>query len=368
MEFSTIRNALALGLVLALVACGGSATPRGDILVTASRLFDGSEMREPGAVLIRDGEIVAMGTTLDAEATREIVLGDATILPGFIDLHTHGEGVGMLQGGVTTIRNLADVIEAVRPPRVWNGVRLLTAGPIVTVPNGYPGTVWDPRIGLPVSSVEAARKAVARLADLGAAVIKISLDPGHGEWPMLSIEQVRAIVAEAHSHELRVTAHAFRPEGVRRALAGGVDELAHTPCGATDEMLRELADRDIKIVATLHVEQRAMGGCAYVASRFVELGGTLLYGSDVGNPGIPLGIDVEELRLLEQAGLTPEDVLRAATSRAGEQIGLSPLGTLEEGAPADVIAVRGDARDFRNDLAAPLLVISRGRVAVDARQ
>jgi imidazolonepropionase-like amidohydrolase len=369
MTLPILRSAFALALVLVLAllpACAGDAKLDGDILITASRLFDGHEMQEPGALLIRGGEIVAVGTRLDANATRKIEFGDATILPGFIDLHVHQEA-GMLEGGVTTVRNLGTVIEAVRPPRFSGSVRLLTAGPIVTVPNGYPVNVRDPRIGLPVSSVEAARKAVGQLAGRGAAVIKISLDPGDGTWPMLTTEQVRAIVAEAHKNDLQVTAHAFRPEGVTRALAGGVDELAHAPCGATDGMLRELVDRDIQVVATLHVEQR-MGGCAYVASRFVEFGGTLLYGSDVGNPGIPVGIDVVELRLMEQAGLTREDVLRAATSRAGEQIGLSPLGTLTEGAPADVIGVRGDARDFRTDLAAPLLVISRGRVAVEAHR
>jgi imidazolonepropionase-like amidohydrolase len=107
------------------------------------------------------------------------------------------------------------------------------------------------------------------------------------------------------------------------------------------------------------------GGCGHVASRLVELGTRLLYGSDVGNQGIPFGIDVSELRLLRDAGLRPEAVLAAATSRAGEQIGLSPLGTLAEGAPADVIAVPGDARALRDDLGSPLVVLSGGRIVVD---
>ena len=238
------------------------------------------------------------------------------------------------------------------------------AGPLVSVRGGYPETIWGPALRLNVRSPEEARQAVRRLARRGAAVIKISLEPGSGAWPMLPVAEVRALVDEAHAQDLEVTAHATGPEGVRRALAGGVDELAHAPCGATDELLRELAERDVEVVATLHVLQLFRGGCAYVAARLVELGGRLLYGTDAGNTGIPFGIDVEELRLLRHAGMTPTEVLASATSRAGEQIGLAPLGRLVEDAPADVIAVRGDARALRDDLASPLVVVSGGRIVV----
>jgi imidazolonepropionase-like amidohydrolase len=68
---------------------------------------------------------------------------------------------------------------------------------------------------------------------------------------------------------------------------------------------------------------------------------------------------------MRRAGLSAEEVLAAATSRAGEHIGRAPLGTLAEGAPADVIAVRGDARRLREDLHVPLLVLRGGRLIVD---
>ncbi len=98
------------------------------------------------------------------------------------------------------------------------------------------------------------------------------------------------------------------------------------------------------------------------AARFVALGGTLLYGSDMPNVRV-LGIDVRELRLLRRAGLAPEDVLAAGTSRAGKQVGLEPRGTLTEGVRADVLAVRGDTRELRDDLARPLVVVAGGRIA-----
>jgi len=164
-----------------------------------------------------------------------------------------------------------------------------------------------------------------------------------------------------------VTAHALGHEAVARALAGRVDELAHTPCGADGAQLRTIVRRRVPVVGTLHVEQLVAGGCLGVAQTFVRLGGTLLYGTDVGNRGIPRGIDVTELRLLRDAGLSPAQVLAAATSRAGLELHLGPLGTLAAGAPADVIAVRGDARRLPAGLASPLLVLSGDRVVVSRR-
>jgi imidazolonepropionase-like amidohydrolase len=274
---------LALGLVL-VASCGGGNRDRGDLLVSADRLFDGRRFHEPGAVLVRGGRIFAVGGSLDADAERTIDVGDATILPGFIDLHVHEEA-GLLLGGVTTARNLGSTLAYLLPPGRYAGLRLVRAGPIVSVAGGYPETIWGPAGALNVRDPLAAREAVRLLVRGGAAVIKISLDSNFGQWPMLSVAQVRAIVDEAHARRRGVTAHAVGPDGVQRALTGGVDELAHAPCGATDEQLRRLAEREIAVVATLHVWQVHRGGCADVASRFVALGGELLYGRTQGTAG-----------------------------------------------------------------------------------
>ena len=350
--------------VLAAVAagCGGNGL-RGSVLVTADRLFDGRTFHTPGSVLLDGERIVAIDPARTVTAARTIRLGNATILPGFIDLHVHAEGQA-LSGGVTTVRNLGAPLTYLHPPLVYEGLRILAAGPLVSVAGGYPETTWGTTLALDVTSPADSRKAVDVLARRGAAVIKIALDSNHDRWPMLTLAEVRTIVAEAHRRGLKVTAHALWPDGVERALAGGVDELAHTPCGATEGMIRRIVARHVPVVATLHVEQLVYGGCPDVASRIVGLGGTLLYGTDVGNPGIPSGIDPTELRLMEDAGLTPLQVLAAATSGAGAELGLAPLGTLAPHAPADVIAVRGDARKLDPSMATPLLVISSGRVRV----
>jgi imidazolonepropionase-like amidohydrolase len=362
-------NARALALVVLLGAvsaaaagCGGKHQLHGDVLITAARLFDGTHFESPGRLLVRDGKVIGVGPSLAAKAKRTIRLRDATILPGFIDLHVHTEA-GMVEGGDTTVRNLGAPLSALRPPSRQLGPLVLMAGPLVSVSGGYPETVWGPSIALDVRSPADARAAVRMLARRGAAVIKVALDPGHGAWPMLSVAEVRAIVAEAHAQRLRVTAHAMGVEGVRRALAGGVDELAHTPCGATPDQIREILRRHLPFVATLHVEELVDGGCLGVARQLIAGGDLPLYGTDVGNAGIPLGIDVRELQLMHEAGMTPPQVLAAATSRAGAELGRSPLGSLVTGAPADVVVVHGDARVLSNE-SARLLVMSRGNVII----
>jgi imidazolonepropionase-like amidohydrolase len=331
------------------------------LLVRAARMFDGRHMRSPGSVLIRGDRIVSVGS--DVQATRTLDFGDATILPGFIDLHVHWD-TGMLRGGVTTMRNVGSSLVALRQRYHTRGIRLFMAGPLVSVPGGYPTVVHGPGIAYNVTSPVAARAAVDRLADLGADVIKIALDSNRGQLALLTTDEVRAIVGEAHARNLDVTAHAEWPDGIQRAVDGGVDELAHVPCGASDEQLQRLHDRDVGIVATLQVIQNSYGSCQGIITSYLQLGGRVLYGTDVGNPRIPVGIDVAELRLMKSAGMTPTQVLAAATSEAGKELGVDKLGTLAGDAPADLIVVRGDARALPDDLARPRLVISTGRIRV----
>jgi imidazolonepropionase-like amidohydrolase len=233
----------------------------------------------------------------------------------------HFLGQGLLVGGVTTVRDLGAPLDVLPlPDHVPGRLRVLAAGPLVTVPGGYPSPVHGAAIALNVRGPADARTAVRTLARRGAAIVKVSLEPGtmYGPgWPILSAAELGALVDEAHARGLKVTAHA-QGVGVRRALDAGVDELAHMPCGqAPAALVREVARRRIPIVGTLHVYG---GGCGQNAREFVRAGGKLLYGSDFGNPGIPSGIDVEELELMAHAGLSRLAVLRAATSEAGRQL------------------------------------------------
>lgn len=352
-------------MVAALFAGCGGDRDRVDLVIAAPRLFDGERLILDGAVAVRGGTIVAVGPQgdLGVDAERIIELDDATLLPGFVDLHVHRLGEGQFLSPVTTVRDLGSSDDVLpQPPALPGRPRVLVAGPLITAPGGYPIPVHGAEVAHVVRSPEEAREYVRSLAERGADVVKVSLQFG---FPVVPDTVLRAIVAEADEHELRVTAHVRESRGSRLALRAGVDELAHMPCDPDPQLMRDLAAAGIEIVATLHVRQT--GECADVlenAEVFVAAGGVLLYGSDYGNPGIPLGLDVVELELMAGAGLSRREVLANATGRAGELTGVAGLGRLAEGSPADVVGVRGDPTADLSRLRDPLLVVVRGRPVI----
>lgn len=286
-------------------------------------------------------------------------------MPGFIDLHVHGFQ-DMLKGGVTTARdvgqpsihNLRD-----RPGRM----RYLEAGPLITAPGGHPTQMWE-KLAIEVSTPEEARKAVARVADMGADLVKAVYTSGfRGEIPSLKQSHLDAIVDEAHSRDLKVTVHAGGGEDVEAVLKSGAYEMAHAPCYRTPpELLRRAAAANVPMVSTF-LEQKAVK-CPVGPKRirpFVDAGGLLLYGTDIGPSDRRPRIRAGELRSMMQAGLTLEEALAAGTSLAGEQIGFEPLGRIASGAPADLITVPRDPRSDLGTLEDVVFVMKGGVVVVD---
>lgn len=369
-------------------------------LLTADRLFDGVSLRTDAALLLRKNKVKRVGTRTELRGTcpRRIALGDATLLPGFIESHAHAtfQNVSsdvVLRHGITTVRDVGGPLLA---PRGGQGeLRLLSAGPILQPPGGYPLNVFGggpggyDQVGIPVNSPAEAEAVVQHLAEGGANLIKIALEPGgeagapwamdHGHgapppgpWPLLPLETVKAVVAKAHTLGKRVAAHVGENEGAKRALDGGVDEWAHVPCAALDDALLERAvAQGVKVVSTIDT----LSSCAGIFPNTMKLaalmrgagtGSEWLYGSEIGHDNVPWGINAQELHvLLHAAGLSPLEIFRAATSKAGENLGLAPLGQLAEGAPADVIAVRGNPFERFKPLEYPDLVISGGRPIVN---
>jgi hypothetical protein len=286
----------------------------------------------------------------------------------------------MLRHGITTIRDTGGPLVA---PSGGDGrLRVLAAGPILTAPGGYPIPVFGPGAGLEVPDAQTARAAVGRLVAGGAALIKIALEPGGSPgapwsghqpgspppWPIPSLEVVRAIVEEAHAHGRIAAAHLSGPEGAQLALDAGVDEWAHVPCDPiSPELIASAAAAGVRVVSTLDTLSQCTG-VAGNASQLIQAGIRLLYGTDLAHPDVPWGIDAQELQLMLYAGqgaLTPVEVLSAATARAGEHLGLAPLGRLVEGAPADLIGVRGDPLEQFKLLEYPDLVVSGGATIVE---
>jgi len=357
------------------------------LLILGARVFDGKDLRTNAAVLVAGREIVAIGSpdALRGQADREMDLGDATILPGFIELHAHiafrkVRRDIVLRHGITTAR---DVGGPLLPPSGGVGeLRLLTAGPIITTQGGYPIAVFGKGyIAETAQSPEEARALVRRLVEGGAAVIKIALDPGgeagapwsmahHGgaqpPWPVTPLETVSAIVAEAHRLGKLVSAHIGEGLGAKLALAAGVDEWAHVPCAEIDDaLLEQVARQGVKVVTTLDTMSHCAGVYAN-AMRLAKLGVTFLYGAEIAHTDVPWGVDARELELMHHlTGMSALDLFRTATAKAGAELGMEPLGTLSPGAPADIIAVRGNAFENFKLLEYPDLVISGGRIVVN---
>ncbi len=361
-----------LGYLMWILVSGIRSEEPNSFTITAERVFDGRLLHRDAAVLVRGGTVVEVAPVgeIDSSGSTLISLGDATVLPGFIDLHVHASDIrseALLARGVTTVRDLAEPLSELPPPQHRPGsVRRVAAGPMLTVPGGYPIPAFGPSVASVVRGPDDAAGAVRELVRRGAGVIKAALEPsGERRRPTLSLAELKAIVQQAHRLNRLVTVHVLRGSlPVRTALAAGVDELAHMPCvGQGGSLIRSIAEREIPVVGTLHV----LRGCPETlanARAYVAAGGSLLYGTDMGYPGIPVGIDPEELRLMTLAGLAPLEALTAATSEAGEELGLAPLGSLESGAPADLIAVEGDPATDLTALAHPVLVMSGGELVI----
>ena len=402
-------------LLLAIVLCQGASfnaladgrDQRCRVLI-ANQLFDGVNFPQANmAVLIEGGKVKQVGTPdqLRRLCRNKINLGDATILPGFIESHAHitFQNVrkdNVLEHGITTAQDTGGPLMA---PEGGNGaLRLLSVGPIIQAPGGYPlnifaqpspGGPYD-QIGYPVSSAAEAEEAVQHLVDGGATAIKIALEPG-GEtgapwmqphdgpvpatpWDMLSLEIVQAIVAKAHALDRRVIVHVGENTGFERALDAGVDEFAHMPCSAISEsLLQRAVDQGVTFVTTIDtlascVDTTTHLGIHSNTMSLASKGAKFIYGSEVAHDNVPWGINGEEMHMMLH--LTSGDsidftdvvnVFKAVTSKAGEHLGLAPLGTLTPGAPADIIAVKGNPFERFKILEYPDLVMSGGKIIVN---
>lgn len=282
-----------------------------------------------------------------------------TLLPGFIDAHVHIDFYDpkvVLAGGVTAARDLAWPLERIL--QLKDGPFLLFAGPMLTAVGGYPTrSSWaPPGTGREVRDAGEARAAVRDLARAGVSIIKVAQEPQEG--PVLDASIVEAIVDEAHAAGLRVTSHVWSLDQLEIALDARVDELAHglySDETIPDETISRMVLQDVTYIPTLHINpspQRMDN-----LRRFFAAGGRVIYGTDMGNTGPPPGIDVEELRLMTEAGIPPATVLASATSAAADYLGLPGRGRITEGSVADLILVEGNPLEDFGVLAKPVLVI-----------
>jgi hypothetical protein len=366
------------------------------ILLHAARVFDGNTIKMNTSVLVENGKIARIGSreSFQSGTAKEIDLGDATLLPGFIELHAHLNYQHIpadivLKHGITTVRDVGGPIH--QPYGGDGSLRVLTSGPIITAPGGYPiPSLGETDIAKAVATVEEAREAVRNLVANGAVVIKVALEPGsesgapwstahghghvsahhantvlHRPWPLLSEETLKAVTDEAHKLGRKVTAHIGEAEGAELAVNAHVDEWAHVPCEViTGTLLKKAVAQQVKIVTTIDTLSKCPGAMHNVQA-LAELGAEFLYGAEIAHPDIPWGIDAQELMaMVNMAHLQPIDALKAATSKAGRQLDIPLLGSLQPEAPADIIAVPGDPTHNLKILEYPILVISGGKIVL----
>jgi imidazolonepropionase-like amidohydrolase len=371
-------------------------------------LWDGLGKRSgPAFIEVRGEQIVAVQATRAASPEGTTIdLSGLTCLPGLIDSHTHVLLQGditnedydaqllkqspeyrtilatvnarrMLSWGFTSIRDLetegagyADVdVKTAIERGVIPGPRMQVATRALDVTGAYPLLGYAPALSVPkgvqeVDGVEGGRRAVREQLSHGADWIKVYSDrsyrvaPGGvlDDIPTFTLDELKAIVDEAHRQRHKVASHAMALQGVHNSVAAGVDSIEHGNY-ITDDDLRSMVQKGIYYVPTIYVGEYVAEGRAQAGApvwlqmraiheqtfrRALKAGVKIAFGTDIG--GFDWRIDpAREFGWMVKYGMTPEQALRSATVVAAELLGWSDrLGTLERGKLADIVAVPGD--------------------------
>jgi imidazolonepropionase-like amidohydrolase len=403
-------------------------------VIRAGTLIDGQSEtpRKNQLIFVRGQRIekVADGFSTIPAGARTIDLSSATVLPGLIDSHTHlflwGEdpakggydanilkaGIALraaratyaakraLEQGFTTLRDvetegagygdigIKQAIEegTIPGPRVFGSTRgISTTG-------GYNLEGYAPELVVPkgvqiVDGPIEARKATREQLDHGADWIKVYMT--HRSWadkqghlisqPTLTVDELRAIVDEAHSWGKKVACHAYNGEGLQRGLDGGCDSIEHG-LDITDVQIAQMARQGTWYCPTLGVyyldwaaadtpeglRDRARANLHETTFRkALKANLKIVFGTDIG--GIPWQEPIaEEFKWMVKLGMTPTAAIQAATSRPAEMLGSKgELGVVAEGAYADIIAVGADPLKDIGELEKVKFVMKDGAVFKD---
>lgn len=391
------------------------------LVVKNGRVIDGTgapPLRD-GIVVIEGNKIVAVGDAVDYILPPEARVLDArggTILPGIINSHVHESTSPIirqfyfLKRGVTTVCDLGTALTSMKRAPVQSEygltARVFFSGPIINRPLGYPGAE---EFLYAVENVAEARRAVTDLVNRGASMIKIALEPWDWKlpWPVaaretipnLTLEEVRAIVEQAHMYGKPVRVHLGTAAMLDLALDAGIDSIEHVPLPRLEDIefsndaralaklspayeaqLARIVKQKIVLVPTLDIiirwcesyaitEARKQLCRQYVLTpvrRFYQMGGIIALGDDSGFAARTL-MPLAEMRRLLAVGMTPLEVIRASTQNAARACGQEDtLGTLEPGKLADVIVVKGNPLEDIEALRWISIVIIDGRVAVQS--
>ena len=394
-------------LMIAWVMKAQAAAAEKAVVLRCGTVLGGpdEQPRKNVTVTIEGEKITEIGGAVPAGA-QVIDLSDETCLAGLIDAHTHV----LLQGdvtaadydyqllkespqyrtilatvnarraldyGFTTIRDLetegagysdVDVKRAINNG-VIPGPRMQVATRAMDVTGAYPLLGYAPNVPVPhgvqvVDGAEEGRKAVREQIMYGADWIKVYADRSYfvrpdgvlDDIPTFTLDELRAIVDEAHRERHKVAAHAMALQGVHDALEAGVDTIEHGYYIA-DNDLKAMAAHGVYYVPTIFVgiyvaQGRAAAGAPVWVKmtaihedtfrRAMKAGVKIAFGTDAG--GFPWTENpAQEFPYMVKWGMTPAEAIRAATVTGSELLGMQgTIGTIEAGKLADIVAVPGD--------------------------
>lgn len=395
-------NPWILFLLLAILPVQVPAQSKQVTVLRAARMLDvtSGKMIEPAVIVIEGDRIMAVNPASLPKGAKETDLGDVTLLPGLIDMHTHITGqlgpdsfvrpvrdtaadealLGVyyarktLLAGFTTIRNLGaggfsdvSLMKAIDKGLV-EGPRIVPSGNALSITGGHgdgggfaPGILeGGPKEGV-ADGVDEVVQAVRYQIKHGAKVIKVAATAGvlSFEGPVgaqqYSEEELRAIVEEAARHGLKVAAHAHGAEGIIAAVKAGVASIEHGSM-LNDEGIRLMKERGTYLVPTTYLADsidlsvlpppiRAKAESVLPVAKAnlrkaIKAGVKIAFGTDAAV--YPHGDNGKEFAALVDRGMTPLAAIQAATINAIDLLGADDRGKLEAGKLADIVAVAGN--------------------------
>jgi len=384
-----------------------ASTGEGAIVIRGARILvapDAAPIAR-GTVLVRKGKIAKVGDTIAVPSTARVIDGAGRVLTaGFWNSHVHftepkwgrvrPKDQHLVEAqlyDMFTSRGFTTVVDTGSDPRRtlrlrrrieyegWLGPRIYSSGSGLYPPHGIPHYVratvpalLRPLLPTPPSP-GVARRVVRRHIARGVDLIKLFtgsyVEPGKVR-PMPE-PIAHAAVEAAHEHGLPVFSHPSNLEGTRVAVRAGVDVLAHPPDmteGVDEPLLRQMVERGMSMIPTLQMFERTVStDRSYlepiydIVRRFHALGGSILFGTDVGYM-TDYTVD-DELRALHGCGMSPGEILRSLTSAPAERFRVGEaVGTIAPGRRADLVLLDADPLEDPLALTRVYATVRGGRV------